>query len=137
MEAELDAKGELTRPSLQARQAICDLLADQDRAILRADPRAYRATLAPADALTLEVQASAAFRLPLTSYRQEIVRLDLAGDGQSATGVALVHGRTVDGGFPGDLRLFAVEFVKIGDRWLLSRREPTNPVFVMPPRPTP
>jgi hypothetical protein len=133
VEAGLDAKGELTRPSLQARQAICDLLAAQDRAILRADPRAYRATLTPVDALALEVQVAAEFLLPLTSYRQEIVRLDIAGDGQSATGVVLVHGRTVDGGFPGNGRLFAVKLVKAGARWFLSSREPTEPEFVMPP----
>ena len=135
VEAGLDAEGELTRPSLQARQAIYDLLATQDRAILRADPRAYRATLTPADALTLEVQSAALFRLPLTSYRQEIVRLETADDGQSATGVVLVHGRTVDGELDG--QLFTVRFVKAGDRWLLSGREPTDPEFVMPPEPAP
>ncbi len=136
VEAGLDAKGELIRPSLQARQAICDLLAAQDRAILRADPRAYRATLAPADALALEVQALAAFRLPLTSYLQEIVRLDVADDGQSATGVVLVHGHAIDGEL-GDGRMFSVKLVKAGDHWFLSSREPTEPEFVMPPGSTP
>jgi hypothetical protein len=133
VEAGLDAKGEPTRPSLQARQAIYDLLAAQDRAVLRADPRAYRTTLAPADAPALEVQAAAAIRLPLTSYRQEIVRLDVADDGQSATGVVLVHGRTVDGDFPDDGRLYAIKLVKVGDHWLLSSREPIERQFMMPP----
>jgi len=133
VEAGLDSKGEMIRPSLQARQAICDLLDTQDRAILRADPGAYRATLTPVGALALEVQAAAEFRLPLTSYRQEIVRLDMADDGQSATGVVLVHARTVDGDFAGDGQLFAVRLVKAGGRWLLSGREPTQPEFLMPP----
>jgi len=133
VEEGLEGKGEMTRPSLQARQAICDLLSTQDRAILRADPRAYRATLTPASALALEVRVAAEFRLPLTGYRQELVRLGIAGDGQSATGVVLIHGHTIDGSFPGDLRLFAVKLVKAGNRWLLSGREPTQPEFVMPP----
>jgi hypothetical protein len=108
-------------------------LAAQDRAVLRADPRAYRTTLTPANAPALEVQAAAAIRLPLTSYRQEIVRLDVADDGQSATGVVLVHGRTVDGDFPDDGRLYAIKLVKVGDHWLLSSREPIEPQFMMPP----
>jgi len=135
VEAGLDAKGEPIRPSLQARQAICDLLAAQDRAVLRADWGTYRATLAPADTLALEVQAAAEFRLALTSYRQEVVRLDLADNGQSATGVVLVHGRTTDGDFPGDGRLFAVKLTRAGDGWLLSSRKPIRPELVMPSGP--
>ncbi|MBN1136849.1 MAG: hypothetical protein JXM73_09695, partial [Anaerolineae bacterium] len=134
IEAGLEAKGEMIRPSLQARQAICDLLAAQDRAILRADFHAYQATLAPAGALGLEIRAVEEFRLPLTSYWQEIVRLEIADDGQSATGVVLVHGRTLDGELASDGQLFAIKLVKAGDRWLLSNREPTQPEFVMPPR---
>lgn len=135
IEAGLDAEGEPVRLSLRARQAICDLLAAQDRAILWADLPAYRATLTPGDVLTLEAQAAAQFRLPLTGYRQEIVRLDIAADGQSATGLVLVHGQTVDGDFSGDGRLFAVEFVKTGDSWLLSGRTPAHPEPAMPPGP--
>ena len=133
VEAGLNAKGELTRPSLQARQAVCDLLAAQDRAILRADPLAYRATLTPVEALDLDLYAAAAFHLPLTSYWQEIVRLDVADDGQSAAGIVLVHGRMLDGDFPGDGRLFDVKLVKASDHWLLSSRRLTQREFVMPP----
>ncbi len=137
IEAGLDAEGEPVGPSLRARQDICDLLTTQDRAILRADPRAYRATLAPIDALALEVQVAAELRLPLTSYWQEIVRLDIADDSQSASGVVLVHGHAVDGDFPGDGRLFAVKLVRTGDGWLLSSRAPTQAEFVMPPKSAP
>jgi len=131
----VEDKGEMATPSLQARQAVCTLLSAQDRAILRADPRAYRATLLPANALALELQMAAEFRLPLTGYSQELVRLDIATGGQSAAAVVLIHGRTFGGDFPGDLQLFALKLVKLGDHWLLSKREYTQPRFTLPPGP--
>jgi hypothetical protein len=139
VEAALDAGGELTRPSLQARQAILDLLATQDRAILRADPRAYQATLDPAQAMALNAPMEEALRLPLTSYWQEITRLDVADDGRSAEGIVLVHSHiapAAGGDFAEAGRLFAVRF-KLRDRWLLSSREPLKPELVMPSAPEP
>ena len=63
VEAALDAGGELTRPSLQDRAAILDLLAAQDRAILRADADAYRATLTPGYAHVLGSAVEEALRI--------------------------------------------------------------------------
>jgi hypothetical protein len=143
VEAALNAKGELTRPSLQARRAIVDLLATQDRAILRADRPAYQATLDPGSAPALQAQMEEVIGLPLTHYWQELVRLDVADDGRSAEGVVLVHGHVADGDFAGDGRLLAVRFVRdsrstvrgSGGQWLLSGYEPTEPEFIMPPNP--
>ena len=141
VEAALDAGGTLTRPSLQARQAILDLAAVQDRAVLRADATAYRETLDPAYALSLGSEVEAALQMPFTAYRQEIVRLDVADDGLSAKGVVLLHVQVADGAvgpgaydeaFAQDGRLFAVTFTKVGGQWLMSRREPTEPVLSLP-----
>jgi len=146
VEAALDAQGEPTRPSLQAGRAILDLLATQDRALLRADRSAYQATLDRGSAPALQARIEETIGLPLTDYWQELVRLDVADDGQSAAGVVLVHGRVAGGDFAGDGRLLAVRFVRdstttpapgTGGRWLLAECEPAEPEIIMPPNPGP
>ncbi len=133
VEAALNAGGELARPSLEARRAILDLLAAQDRAILRADDDSYARTLDPTSALAREAEVEATLRPPFTSYQQEVVRLDVSDDGLAAEGVVLVDASTAGEDFPQDGRLFAVTFVRAGDRWLMSGRQPTEPVLSLPP----
>jgi hypothetical protein len=136
VENALDANGALVRPSLKTRQAILDMLAAQDRAILRADADAYRATLDPASALVSDTAVQDRLQPPFSAYRQEVVRLDLSGDGLGAKGLVLVHGGLVDGDFPDDGRLFAATFVKRGDRWLASGWQAMAVVLSLPPAQT-
>jgi hypothetical protein len=133
IEAALDAKGELTRPSLQARQAIVDLLAAQDRAVLRADTAAFRATLTPAYGLAEGDRITDTLQVPFTAYRQEVVRLDLAGDGLSARGLVLLHAQVADRTFAGDGQLFAITLDRTADGWFLAGRQPAEPVLSPPP----
>ena len=63
---------------------------------------------------------------PFTAYEQELVRLDLSDSGLRAEGVVLIHAQVADGEFPDDEHLFAVTFVRVGGRWLMSSREPTE-----------
>jgi hypothetical protein len=133
VEAALDAGGMLTRPSLRARKAILEMVAAQDRTILRADADAYRATLDPASGLDLDAVVEQVLRPSFTAYQQELVRLDVAEDGRSARGVVLVHAKVADGDFPDDGRLFALTLIKVGSRWLMSNREPAEPVLSLPP----
>ena len=128
VEAALDADGEPVRPSLQARAEILDLLAAQDRAILRADGAAYRATLDRAFAGREE-----RLELPFTAYWQEVVRLDLTDDGRRAEGVVLLHAQTADAPFADDGRLFAVAFARADGGWRMVAREPTRPRLALPP----
>jgi hypothetical protein len=131
LEASLDAGGQLVRPSLEARSAILDLVAAQDRAILRADLvdylRTYEAAYTPPPTLTGMLQ------LPFTSYQQEVVRLDLAGDGQVAEGVVLVHAQLDGSEYPEDGRLFAVTFALRDGQWRMVSRKPTEPALSLPP----
>jgi len=131
VEAALDAGGEPVRPSLEARLEISELIANQDRAVLRADREAYLDTwetnYTPPAALTETLQ------LPFTAYRQEVVRLDVAGDGQSARGVVLVHAQVDGAEYPEDGRLYAVTFVLEEGRWRMAGRERTEPALSFPP----
>jgi hypothetical protein len=140
VEAALDAGGSLDRPSLRARLEILELVAAQDRAILRAGAIAYLDTLDPASPLAEETAVEQRLAPPLTAFQQELVRLDIAEDGLSAQGVLLVHGHVADGDFAGDGQLFAVTFVQARSRWLLALREPHSPEelsgIVLPPAPT-
>jgi len=132
-------------PSLEARQAILNLVATQDRAILRADARTYSSTLAPASALAASRAVEETLHPPFASYRQEVVRLDVADDGFSAQGVVLLHAelaeKTIraseaspDGEpFAGDGQLFAVAFIKTAGRWRMSGREPVEATVPLPP----
>jgi hypothetical protein len=133
VEAALDAGGALNRPSLEARQAILDLVAAQDRAILRADAEVYRNTLEPTSARVLRAAMEDAFALPLTAFEQEVVRLDVSDDYLSAEGAVLVHARVAGDEFPVDGQLFAVTFSKVGSGWLMIRRELAKPVLSLPP----
>lgn len=133
VEAALDAGGLLTRPSLTARQEILEVLAAQDRAILRADVDGYRNTLEPTSGLAQAEAIAEKLFLPFGAYQQELVRLDVSDDGLRAEGVVLVHGDVVDGDFAEDGRLFAFEFVRVGGRWLMSSREPAQPDLFPPP----
>ncbi len=133
VEDSLDAGGSLDRPSLAARQAILELLAAQDRAVIRADARAYRDTLAPAWALAGGSQVTETLSPPFVAYRQELVRLDLADDGLHAHGVVLLHARILGGDWSHDGDLFAVTFTRVGDRWLMAGRQPMEPVLDLLP----
>jgi len=135
VEASLDGGGSLDRPSLAAREALVELLAAQDRAVLRADARAYRDTLAPAWALALGRTLTETLSLPFVAYRQELVRLDLSDDGLHARGMVVVHARLADGESPEDGHLFVVTFIRIGDRWLMQGRAPVEPALDLPPAP--
>jgi hypothetical protein len=133
VEAALDAGGELARPSLAARRQILDALAAQDRAILRADADVYRAGVAPNSELARAEAVAERLAPPLRSYEQELVRLDLSDDGLGARGVVLVHADAAGEEFAEDGRLFAVEFVRAGGRWLMSSRKPAQPDLFPPP----
>ncbi len=132
--AALDADGALVRPLLAARRQILEALAEQDRVILRADAEAYRNGLVPGSPLSEEKAIAARLALPFRAYRQEPVRLDISKDGLRAQGVVLLHADVADGDLDaGDGRLFAVEFVRDGGRWLMSAREPAEPDLSPPP----
>ncbi len=133
VEATLDAGGELNRPSLQARRAILDLVQTQDRAILRADAPAYLETLDPDTHLASDRVVRNRLQPPFVTYRQEIVRLDIADGGGSATGVVLLHAQVADGAFSDDGHLFSVTFIKVGDLWLMSDRQAMDPFLPLPP----
>ena len=137
VEAALDAGGALARPSLVARLQILEALAAQDRAILRADADAYRDGLAAGSELAQAEAIAERLAPPFRAYRQEAVRLDISDDGLRARGAVLLHaevaaGEATGGDFADDGLLFAVEFVREGERWLMSTREPAEP-FLQPP----
>lgn len=133
VEAVLDAGGALVRPSLRLREAILEMVAEQDRSILRADAKAYHATLHHASELSLDAAVEDTLRPPFTSYQQELVRLDLAEDGRSAEGVVLLHAHVADGEFPDDGRLFAVNLIKVGSQWLITSRKLVERDLFLPP----
>jgi len=133
VQAALDAHNVAVRPSLEARQAIVDMVAAQDRAILRADARAYEATLDPASLLAQGEAVEARLAPPYTAYQQEVVRLDLSDDGQSAQGVVLAHAKLFGGESPENEQLHAVTFTLMDGRWLLSGRKPTVSDLPEPP----
>lgn len=138
VEAALNAGGDVTGlPALEARQAILELLARQDRAVRLAGVGAYRDTLDPAFARALGDQVDDVVRPPYTEYWQEVVRLDVADDGQSARGVVALHARLAEGAADRNGQLTAVRFVKGEDGWLMSGREAAEPEIIMPPRATP
>jgi hypothetical protein len=133
VEAALDAKGELTSPSLIARQSILDRLVAQDQAVLLADDRAFRATLDPAYAQSLGEQIQEDLQLPFTTYRQELVDLAIGDDGSHARGLVLLHARLADGSFAADGHLFSVSFTTSANGWLMTSRQPVEPALTLPP----
>ena len=132
VEAALDADGKLTQPSLTARQAILAVVAAQDRAVLRADPGAYLNTVGPASGLARDEEVQETLQPPFVAYEQELVHLDLSGDGLRAEGAVLVHAQVAEGEFPEDEPLFAVTFVQVDGQWLMSSREPMESVLFFP-----
>jgi hypothetical protein len=139
-------------PSLQARREIVDLLAAQDRAILRADASAFLATVDRNSTLAGDSAVEQRLHPPFTVYDQEPVRLDIGGNGLSAQGLVLLDARIMDAGkrrgetgggdapdlpFAQDGQLFALTFVKVEDRWVVTSREPAEPLLDMLPPPTP
>lgn len=124
VEAALDAGGELIRPSLLARRSILEALAAQDRAVLLADPDAYRRTLAPDYAKLLGDTVEEALQVPFVAYRQEVVRLDVRENGMGADVVVLVHAGIADGVFDGDGQLSALRLVKSTSGWQVAGRGP-------------
>ncbi|MFC2030280.1 hypothetical protein ACFLWA_06080, partial [Chloroflexota bacterium] len=137
VESALDAGGALQHPALQARQAIVESLHQQDRAILRGDWEAYLSTVHPASTLSGEEGVALWLRVPLTAYHQELVRLDVADDGQRAQGVVLVHGQADGEELAEDGHLFSVSFVTVegegSNGWLILDREPAEPALPSPP----
>jgi hypothetical protein len=136
--------GGLDQPSLKARMAILDQVAAQDRAVRRADASAYLSTISPTSTLALETEVENRLRPPFTTYRQEVVRLDVSMDGLSASGVVMVHAELADkirGEAPTspdrilgeDGQLFAVTFFRMQEGWLMTGREPADPVLAPVP----
>jgi hypothetical protein len=133
VEAALNAGGQSDRPSLQAREAIVDLVAAQDRAIRRADSLAYEKTLDPASTLSSVSKVEKTLSPSFVAYKQEMVRLDIADDSLRAEGIALLHAEVADGSYVDNGQLFAVAFTDIDGQWLMSSREHIAPVLTMPP----
>ncbi|MGC9334525.1 MAG: hypothetical protein ACP5JJ_10280, partial [Anaerolineae bacterium] len=132
IEVALNAGGAFIQPSLRARKEIVDLVAAQDRAVLRADAAAYVGTLDPASALARQEAVQEALHPPYTAYFQEVVRLDLADDGTSAEGMVLLHAHVVEGSFAGDGQLLAVRFVNTPRGWQMVERRPENVALSLP-----
>jgi hypothetical protein len=133
IEAALDAGSSLDRPTLRARQAILDLIAEQDRAVLRADVDGYRDTLDPDYARRVGAEVKEALQAPYTAYRQEMVRLSVTDDGLRARGTVLVHSQLADGVPPEQGTLYALTFVTRNSHWLVGGREPLKPTLSLPP----
>jgi hypothetical protein len=133
IEAALDAGGSLDRPTLRARQAILDLVAEQDRAVLRADVNGYLNTLDPDYARRVGAEVKEALQAPYTAYRQEMVRLCVNDDGLRARGTVLLHSQLADGVPPEQGRLYSLTFVARNGHWLVGEREPVRPTLSPPP----
>lgn len=131
VEAALDAGGMLESPALQGRQAIVEMVNQQDRAILRADAGAFDETVTPG--YTQSGTMPDLLQQPLTAFQQEIVRLDLAANGLVAQAVVLVHAELLDGASEYDGRLYAVAFENLDGRWRMTSRADLEPVLAPPP----
>jgi hypothetical protein len=136
VENTLNADGAPQRPALRDRLDIIDLLAQQSRAILRADRDAYLDTVAPDSVLAADQAVKERLQPPFTSYHQEVVRLDVADNGQSAQGAVLLHARLAGRGIGQDFadgQLFRVAFAKSAGRWRMAHREPMLEALSWPP----
>jgi|GEM_PF-987504 len=142
VEAALDAGGSgegLDLPSLNARRAILKQVAAQDRAVLRADAGAYLSTVRSMSTLALDRAWEEKLQPPLSTYRQEVVRLDLGDDGLNAWGVVLVHAKLADktialeptstAAGSEDGNLYAVRFIKASGDWFMTDRKPVDPAL--------
>jgi hypothetical protein len=133
IEAALDAGGSLDRPTLWARQAILDLIAEQDRAVLRADVDGYLNTLDPDYARRVGAEVKEALQAPYTAYWQEVVRLSVSDDGLRAQGTVLLHSQIAEGTPPEQGTLYSLTFVTRNGHWLVGEREPVRPTLSLPP----
>jgi hypothetical protein len=133
IEAALDAGGSLERPTLWARQAILDLIAEQDRAVLRADVDGYLKTLDPGYAGRVGSEVKEALQAPYTAYQQEVVRLSVNDDGLRAQGTVLLHNQLAGGMPPEQGTLYSLTFVTRDGHWLVGEREPVRPTLSLPP----
>jgi hypothetical protein len=133
IEAALDAGGALDQPTLRARQAILDLVAEQDRAVLHADVSGYLNTLEPDYARRVAAEVKEALQAPYTAYRQEIVRLSVTDDGLHGKGTVLVHSRLAEGVPPEQGVLYSLTLVTRDGRWLVGGREPLRLKLALPP----
>jgi hypothetical protein len=132
IEAALDTNGEFVSPSLRAREEIVALVAGQDRAVLCADPKAYQDTLDPSSPLARSEAVVEALHPAFTAYGQEVVRLDLTGDGNAAQGMVLLHAQVAAGGYAGDGQLRAVAFVRTAHGWRMAGRQPAQVILSLP-----
>ena len=110
-----------------------DLVAEQDRTVLRADVNGYLDTLEPGYARRVGAEVKEALQAPYTAYRQEMVRLSVNDDGLHAQGIVLVHSQLAEGVPTDQGTLYALTFVTRNGRWLVGGREPLRPVLSLPP----
>jgi len=132
IETSLQADGQVIGSELVRRQGILDLLEEQDRAVLRADARAFQATLDP----SLRLEAGTQFVTELQEvayihYDQEPVTLSL--DLEQAQVLVQLHATALNGPPPDNGRLFVLTFIRHGETWLMTSRQPVQPTVPNPP----
>jgi hypothetical protein len=134
VEAALDGAGGWQAASLQEREAVLELLARQDRAVLRADAAAYRQTLVPGSSLALPGAVKTFLAPPYTAYWQELAGLELTDGGQRARAAILLHAELARGQEPEAApQLFSLALVRSGDGWLVGGRQAMAVELSMPP----
>jgi hypothetical protein len=134
VEAALDGDAGWQAASLQALEAVLELLARQDRTVLRADAAAYRQTLVPGSSLAQAKAVDVALAPAYTAYWQELVRLELSDNGQRARATILLHADVAGGEDPdGVPQLFALVLVRSAEGWLVAGRQATAVELTMPP----
>jgi hypothetical protein len=132
MEASVEAGGQVIGSELGRRQEILDLLEEQDRAVLRADARAFRNTLDPSLRLDLGTQVEAQLQAyAYIHYDQEPVTLSL--DQEQAQALVQLHATAWNLLHPDDGKLFVLTFLRHGDGWLMTSRQPYQPTVPLPP----
>jgi hypothetical protein len=127
VEAALDSSEALERPSLRSRLAILELLHEQDRAILLADASSYLDTVNSTYTVSPSIETT--LQLLFTSYDQEVMSLDLSGDGLNAQGAVMVHAQVAAGSCADDGQPYTQTFTQTPDGWLMSSRQPTEAVL--------
>jgi hypothetical protein len=134
IEASVQTGGQVIGSELGRRKEILDLLEQQDRAVLRADVRAFQNTLDPSlradlgTAVEAQLQAYAYIH-----YDQEPVALSLDREHARAQAQIQLHAKALDGPHPDDGRLFFLTFLRQGDGWLMTSRQPYRPMVPSPP----
>jgi hypothetical protein len=131
IEATVSANGHLIGSELVRRQQILDLLHEQDRAMLRADARALRNTLDPAQSLRLGTQIESEMQsYAFTQYEQELVALSM--DDELVQARVLLHTDTLDGPHPDAGKLFTVTLLRRPEGWWVASREAYQPDLRVP-----